>query len=217
VAGVAGELVVVFLGVWIALAAESWWQGRADRNAAHSNLASVHLDMTASMESIRTALEENGDLSDWYDSVWDLVGADTLPHDSVAAPVLLIAGEPEVPVGALNALVESGDVDLLRDKELRSVLVGLHSTLEQHRSSLARYFDGALANNQELRRAREGVRSEHDLKWGPIPLAIARTDPSVRAAFESHIGVLRNRRNIMRRMATAIDRVLPLINAELGH
>jgi hypothetical protein len=118
----AAEFVVIVVGVLVALAADAWWQQRGDGqrrsallDAIQSDMARAHDEVervarhhTAGLESAAVLLERgDADLRDHpaaFDSLLSLAWASAATYDA--------------PLGAVEAVIRSGSLDLLSDDAL---------------------------------------------------------------------------------------------------
>ena len=117
------EFIVIVIGVFVALAAESWWSEREDRQLERD----LRLDMITEFEANVTTLENdiarNLELTA---QVRTLIASEadsiaTLPDAALIErleQIYLVAGfDPEL--GAAQALVDSGNIIAIADRDLR--------------------------------------------------------------------------------------------------
>lgn len=131
------EFVVIVAGVFVALAAESWWSEREDRRFERELREDMIVEFESNVRILDADIEEN-------EEVQNLMGALIgLSDDSVLAltdtklseqlePYLRWAGfDPEM--GSVQAFVESGNVGAISDRELRLLLARWAGLLEKRR------------------------------------------------------------------------------------
>lgn len=134
---VVGEFVVVVLGVFIAVAAESWWSERNERRYERE----LRVDMIAEFEANLRILEADLAVNDTAHArvvAFSQLGVDELASmssEDVTATIgrwLDWAGfDPEM--GSARALVESGGTGAIADGELRLLLARWAGLLEEKR------------------------------------------------------------------------------------
>jgi hypothetical protein len=132
---VLGEFAVVVLGVFIALAAESWWSERNDRRYERE----LRDDMLAEFEANLRILEADLAANDTAHarivafSQLGLNELESMSSQDVTAAIgswLSWAGfDPEM--GSAQALVESGNTGAIADRELRLLLSRWAGLLEE--------------------------------------------------------------------------------------
>jgi len=131
------EFVVIVIGVFLALAAESWWSEREDRRLERE----IREDMIAEFEANIRILE--ADLATNEGARRRIATLDGLSGEALLAltddrilgmfyPSVDWAGfDPEM--GTVQALVESGNIVLVSDRDLRLRLARWAGLLEQRR------------------------------------------------------------------------------------
>jgi hypothetical protein len=138
------EFVLIVAGVLVALAANSWWESRRDHDREHVYLVQLLADTHENAVRVGTAIAEDSALQRstrrWTailrgsgppppaDSLPPLGGGSELFRTSDFRPLL----------GTYAALVETGDLQLLRSPALRFRLVAYQSSLETVREILSR-------------------------------------------------------------------------------
>ena len=161
------EFVVVVVGVFIALAAESWWSEREDRRfereiredmlVEFESNARILIADIAFNEGARELVAKLSGLSDEaLLAIPDVVLSQQFGNGSFVS-----AGfDPEL--GSVQALVESGNLNAVGDRKLRLRLSRWDGLLEQCRrkNTLAVEFDNSLTPLI--------VRAGSDLHWSDI-------------------------------------------------
>ena len=175
------ELAIVVLGVVIGFQVTNWGQDRADRAQEQEYLRQLVADLKQTEDIIEQSESffQKGDVSTamLVRSFWS---ARTPSVDSVLtwASWSVIIGRPVFVTGTATALVETGDLNLIRDDSLRSSLTQYIDHIDQVRSYLAhndedsRPYIATLSERVDLGQAEIARRSptEHD--------SLARADPS---------------------------------------
>ena len=172
------ELAIVVLGVVIGFQVTSWGQDRADRAQEQEYLRQLVEDLKQTERTFET-LQPRWSRRD--DSATMLVrsfrSARTPPVDSVLlwAYQATLHARPAVVTGTAVALVETGDLNLIRDDSLRSAITGYLGTMDQ----LASYM---LANVQDSKPHINTLRERIDDMdvWRGV-FSSAEPDSSVRA------------------------------------
>jgi hypothetical protein len=131
------EFVVIVAGVFVALAAESWWSEREDRQYEREIREDMIIEFEANLrildadiainEEVRKGVDVLVDISD--DALFAL--ADTTLSQQLN-PYLNWAGfDPEM--GSVQAFVESGNIGAIGDRALRLLLARWAGLLEMRR------------------------------------------------------------------------------------
>lgn len=131
------DFVVIVIGVFIALAAETWWSEREDRQFE----AELREDMTAefatNIEILEADIAENELAIDLLTDVATLsdlelveIPGQTL-QENVDAGLRWAGFDPAM--GSAQALVESGNVGAIDDRELRLLMANWAGLLESNR------------------------------------------------------------------------------------
>lgn len=131
------EFVVVLLGVFLALAAESWWSEREDRRFERELREDIFLEFEANVRILESDLAVN-DTSNARMNLLNILSDQELlsrPDEELTAQLggyLNWAGfDPEM--GIVQALVESGNVGAVNDRTLRLHLSRWAGLLEEKR------------------------------------------------------------------------------------
>lgn len=132
-----GEFVIVLLGVFLALAAESWWSEREDRRFERELREDMLAEFEVNIRILESDLAVNdtsqvrfGFLSDLSDE--ELLGVSSEELTSRLRGYLDWAGfDPEM--GIVQALVESGNLGAVDDRTLRLHLSRWAGQLEEKR------------------------------------------------------------------------------------
>ena len=202
------ELLVVFVGVLIALAADSWLQTRVDVERTTSYLRGIAEDMDSAASRLDPSITRMELEVERIGAGLDLLRTDGALPDTAVAPTMFNGGIAGVPMGTLHALVSTGDLELVRDDELGGTLVSEHARLQ---AGLAAAEQGSVKISSNVDRrivAEEYLRRELGLSVGaPIPLGAARTSPELLASYRIHLGAMRIRLGQFRQIRESVEEV----------
>lgn len=131
------EFAVIFVGVFVALAAESWWSEREERRFEREIREDMIVEFESNVRILDADIAENneagkriGMLNDLPDDALFAIADTELSEQFV--PYLMWAGfDPEM--GSVQALVENGNVGTISDRELRLLLARWAGLLEKRR------------------------------------------------------------------------------------
>ena len=203
-----GEFSVVCLGVLLALAAEGWWQGSQEAARAEKYLRGVYADLLEAEESLDAAIMGTQRQADLTDEVLAWLESDQTLPDTLRVRGVNSGGVPVVPMGALDALIATGDVNLLENEELRLLLVSEHAALNRGIRFMEQLLDRGFVISTDLARANAAVRVERGVPPGRIQAEALRRNPEVIGIYEAHALWLRNRLGVMRNMLRTSVEVL---------
>lgn len=191
------ELGVVFLGVMIALGADSWVQGRDDQVRIESHLRALEADLAASRASIQFRLEQTAAQRERADTAFARLMSDE-PIDGATIGLVGWGDHPALSLGTFNTLLATGDINLLGDS-LRVAIAGAFTALEPEVVSLDLLYEmGAQITRDHIFVMAE-FRETGD-SFGSVPLETARRDPRIVATFFLYGGALGNRRTALTAM-----------------
>lgn len=138
----AAEFVVIVVGVLVALAVDAAREARAERMLEAGYLHQLAADLSATAVELEEAISVDGRALEGADRAIRGLNARTLPDpDSLtvwtsAATNSSASFHPRM--GTVTALVESGELRLLRDERLRQAVLQYHSGVQ----SAVRILDG---------------------------------------------------------------------------
>ena len=139
----AGEFLVVVAGVLAALAMQSWYQASRDAKAANVYLAQLQSDLEASEQMLRTAVMEDSLRAAANGWLLDALHAREIPSaDSSKSWLRFRLGfysDPRPVLGTVNTLIETGDIRLIRNAQLRSQIVAYASLMATDAEELSRH------------------------------------------------------------------------------
>jgi hypothetical protein len=210
------ELVVVSLGVLVALAADSWWRGQQDVDRALGYMRALQADMSQARVQLDTGLERTDDQLERTETMLGWIRSDAPIPDGATCCGIAIGGDPDIPLGTLSALVQTGDVNLIESEELRALIVSRHAVLASQELRLGRFYDLVLDNLRDLLAAHEAVRHEQRILDVEVPVEIVRGNPAIISAYRVHLVTLTNRRVILQFMCEEVDSMLLALADALG-
>jgi hypothetical protein len=118
------ESILIMFGVLAALAVQSWWDSKVERDLLLSHLTAVQDELHEAQASVVENLRQSGLTIDRTHSVLTML-ADThteaMPDSfmEVVGEMYSISG-PGIPLSAYDAFVSSGSLRLVKDKALRA-------------------------------------------------------------------------------------------------
>lgn len=200
------ELVIVFLGVLIALAADSWRQNRESTQRADSYLSAIASDMAESERILREAKANNEIYLARADSVQSILQGRAQLPDGVAdvrAMMQLQADLPGPPMGTLRAVLTTGEISLLRSESVRATLIREYAVIESRLGWIDEVASQSGANISQLILTLGRLEPESG-RSGVVLLADLRQSPDLVAyhlIYSSHM------RNIVSAQARAIESI----------
>ena len=131
------EFLVIVIGVFIALAAESWWSEREERQFERQLREDMVAEFAANLDILEADIAQNEQVGEWIGLLTALSDEELFALADVAlaeelGPYLNWAGfDPAM--GSVQALVESGNLAAVGERELRLRLARWAGLLEQRR------------------------------------------------------------------------------------
>ena len=124
-----GELVVIISGILIALAADSWWQGRQDARLERQYLEAFKLDVEQTAQEIaRVSREQSETQQDMMDIAADIADGEPLPDTILRVfPSVTILGES---MDTYRDLVASGGTTRISSLAVRRSMSRLLRSVE---------------------------------------------------------------------------------------
>jgi hypothetical protein len=215
------ELAVIVAGVLIALAADAWWEGRLERAEARDYLQQLLVDFEETEQRLRGAIEGDSTTLELVNRVVGraLRGAFPWP-DSLDLPTRYNSFEPLI--GTLTALVEGGDLRLIRDDSLRFELVAF-AALNDEAGHMLRHTETLIFNSIErlsLDRARHSQSAarrsaNRGAGWGKVDVSGLLNDPDVISALQVQAAASQMRLFNLHRLEEPTRRIILLIQADL--
>ena len=129
----------------IALAADSWWEGQKEQARARTYQAALETDVAAAQSTVMSALDSTAHYPATTDSFLSLLRSRApLPEESKQIPVFFAT--VSIPTGTLDALIETGDINLLRDNALRASIIAARAEISVARRLQAIASDAVSGN-----------------------------------------------------------------------
>ncbi len=120
----AAESLLIMFGVLAALAVQSWWDNKVEREVLLSHLIAVQDELHEARESIAENLRQSGLTIDRTHTVLTIL-ADTQTEAMPDSFIEIVSEmydikDPAIPLSAYDAFVSSGSLRLIKDKALRA-------------------------------------------------------------------------------------------------
>lgn len=183
-----GEFVMVVAGVLVALAASAWWDGRVERRLERTYITQLRADMSANERAIQDAIGGDAGFERRLRGVLrQLQGSGPLDRDSLGVHIGFSQFMPIT--GTYTALIQSGDINLIRDDSLRIEIMKYAGQMDALLGLLQRGEDATIRmseiwgrKNWELRtRGQRGQpRWADSLSWDVLA-----ADPEVLFVFDT--------------------------------
>jgi hypothetical protein len=211
------ELTVIVAGVLIALAVDSWWERRQERNQAREYLEQLLVDVRATEGRLRATIETETHRLEEVNSVIGGALQGPWPQaDSLELPTGYDYFEPLM--GTLTALIQSGDLRLVRNDSIRfeliafSALIHETETILRHTETTERVLAGRARHSQTAtRREANGGRG-----WGQVDVAGALNDPEIISALQIQAVASQVRLFNLGRLQEPTSRIIRLLRAEVN-
>jgi hypothetical protein len=215
------ELAVIVAGVLIALAANSWWERRQEQNHAREYLEQLLVDVQTTEQRLRSIIDTETQRLETVNSIIGRAFGGPWPQpDSLELPTGYDYFEPLT--GTLTALIQSGDLRLLRSDSIRFELIalaaliretetGLRHTESMIWSSTERVAAGRARHSQSA--ARRGTNAGRG--WGKVDVAGVLNDPEVISALQIQALATHLRIFNLGRLEEPTSRIVGLLRAEL--
>jgi hypothetical protein len=215
------ELAVIVAGVLIALAADAWWGRLQERKHAEEYLEQLLVDLQQTAGRLRGTIEADSTRLEQVSTVIDRALRGPLPPaDSLDLATGYNYFEPLR--GTLAALIQSGDLRLLRSDSIRFELIAFSSLLDGTETIL-RHTETLIWNSTErlaLGRARHSQSAARRLAnaergWGQVDVAATLNDPEIISALQVQAMASHMRYYNLGRLEEPTGRIIRLIQAEL--
>ena len=161
------EFVVVVVGVFVALAADSWWSEREDRRFEREIREDMLVEFESNVRILNADIDYNEEARELHAALSGLSDEalfaipDAVLSKQFGSGTLNSAGfDPEL--GTVQALVESGNIGAVGDRELRLRLSRWEGLLEQCRR---KNLQGVRLDKSVMPLI---VRAGSDLRWSQI-------------------------------------------------
>lgn len=211
-------------GVLIALAADAWWESRQEQADARDYLQQLLVDFQETDRRLRGTIAGDARTLEVVYGVLDRASRGVFPPpDSLDLPTRYDMFEPLT--GTLMALVESGDLRLIRNDSLRFKLVAFLALIDASRQIL-HHTETLIWNSTEhvsLGRARHSQAALRRATGrasgrGEIDVAGLLNDPEIISALQVQAVASQVRTFSLGRLNEPVTSIIRLLQAELdGH
>lgn len=210
-----GELVLIVGGVLIALALDSWWQGREDRDREAAYLHQLLADLRETQSRLEESIAGDDRMLEWVRFVLERAyNGPPPPADSLDLPMGYNQFRPLT--GTQVVLVQSGDLQLVHSDSLRLGVIA-YTALVDATETLLRHTETLIWNSTErVIRARALHSRRPGNRWGTIDAAAALGDPELISALEVQAAASRNRVRNLRRLEEPTADLIRRVEAELA-
>ncbi len=219
---IAVEIVIVAVGILIAFSLDSWWQGRKDYSREQTHLHALSADFQENSARLRKVVAREELVEKNAEQLLQMMRSNPDASRDEVWPLLnwvFSTTQFEPMLVAYDTLVNTGDLALIRDEELRREIVHFASTVkanweEQFAAESYAAFRNALAGKLQMSAwgpttgNEDAVITKRRERWSSRPLF---EDPE----FEDHLVVrylqARDMKGYHSRLADQADRVVQQI------
>ncbi len=129
------DLLVVVLGIYIGLQVDAWANARKERVLERAHLEQIMSDATSNVEIARALSNHHAERdAEIRFAVGQLLEGDLLEENSdrFKWAIMMMKQVPPMSLetGGYQALIASGDFHLIRSKEIKNLLVRIHSLID---------------------------------------------------------------------------------------
>lgn len=151
------DLMVVVVGIFLGLQVADWSQYRSDRQREHEYLERLRVDFSKSSLTLRQMIETYDMLQERQSHVLLIlkkdvgqITEDDLDFIADNLRVWSFWRQVDLELGTINELISSGEMKLIRDKDIRRHLFAFHAGNETIRSQLSYFRDWFLATKSQF-------------------------------------------------------------------
>lgn len=225
-----GQFVLIVAGVLAALAADSWREGRQERAREEMYLRRLRADFAANEQHIQEMIRQEQQVESASLALLGAMHSSVLPpRDSLAAWLGRVRWYSDFKprTGTYQALLQTGDLALLRNPEVQARLVAFSGLMDNHFASL-RLWEGAYVQNDRAhRRAYDWYETLPDSArkappfsaWEsrfPIDWEALLRDGEFRSTVDASRMIAYSRRYFYEDMLGEVREVRRMLEAELG-
>lgn len=178
-------------------------------------MRALQSDVIEAQERVGAAIGETSAYLEETEAFLDLLRSDTPIPDTIAFARLNVA-PLTIPMGTLDALLETGDVNLLRHQELRATIINERSEIGSWLRLFEQFTTEVLANVATYIVAIEELRGEYRVAAAPLPFAAIRGSPRVVGAYEVHRLALTNHLGFMNAISESLAALETSVTNALG-
>lgn len=214
------EFFLIVAGVSVALGADALWEYRSELDREREYLEQIRADLTANIGSLEEALSSEAMTESAVQSAIDaVVSGGPIAPDSVQLWLHerrgLSYADPRLLTGTIDALVNTGDLRLVRDASIRQGLVSYLPRIEQDQSEFDRWVGLGIDHIEQLRII--GMRASPAGTRPDLPANYALThaseDPGVLEALHGLLQKQRGRRVYLERMLESTQILSELLDS----
>jgi hypothetical protein len=189
-----GEFAIIVFGVLAALAVNASWQEHVDRDREQHYLHQLAADLSENRRRLEEALAlEQGQMQRASNILAALRSNTPLSKDAARAlmldePPFPWFSDPRLLEGTLVALIETGDINLLRDDSLRIHAIRYQGQLRADLTEFGRKLDSFQSFESHLFQLLESARpasAQPEIDDTPGSLIALRNNPEATAVFRS--------------------------------
>jgi hypothetical protein len=216
---VLGQLGLIVGGVLIALAVDSWWENRQERDQERAYLEQLLSDLRETESRLENSIAADTRTLDRVNWVLDRAFNGPLPPpDSLDLPTGYNQFRPLT--GTQTALVQSGDLQLLRNDSIRFRLIA-YTALINATETLLRHTETLIWNSTERvilgrNRHARSPNARGPAAWGTVSVEGALGDPELISALHVQAAASQNRIRNLRRLQGPTADLIQLLATELG-
>lgn len=216
------ELGVIVAGVLIALAVDSWWEGRQEQKRARQYVQQLLVDFRETQRALEGTIDGDASTLARVTAVLDRAQSGSMPPlDSLDLPSGYNYFEPLT--GTLTALVEGGDLRLIDNDSVRFELIGYAALIESTQAVL-RHTETLIWNGTEqlslgrARHSRPAARGAATAAPRDFEVDVAGVlhDPAIISALQMQAAASQVRLFNLRRLIDPTARVIRRLEAEVG-
>jgi len=203
------EFAVVVLGVFLALAADSWWKERSDEARAQAYLLALREDMQQARHDLEASAERLSTYEAELAAFLEVIESPQPAPDSTTVPYSDSLDRVFLPLGMIEALMTTGDINLLPPRA-RTAIIRAYSELESRSDQIERLYDllfqsffrdANMPVHQRLAAGEIDSRAE-------VTGRVIQRDAVLRHAWQTALVVYGNQRHEMDAMIAAVESIL---------
>lgn len=213
-----GEFALIVAGVTVALGADSLWDYWQDRVAEREYLTQLESDLVENQRRMDEAIElEKLQSAAGQSALKAIVAGGAIDADSAQAWLIerraLFYSDPRPLTGTFTALVETGDLRVIRDPKKRKAVIGYLSQITADKAEFDRFVDQTMGYIAQFREAGTGP----DRAWASLGASAVRAlledprNPVLSTALEGLITSCEIRLVYLNRMVEATVEALDLV------
>ncbi|MGH7460035.1 MAG: hypothetical protein ACREMA_03280 [Longimicrobiales bacterium] len=217
---ITGELVLIVGAVLIALAFDSWWQTRQNRQQETAYLKQLLADAQETQSRLKSSIAADSSILVSVSNVLERAFSGRVPPpDSFNLPTGYQQFRPLI--GTYTALVQNGDLRPVRSDSIRFRVIAYVALIDATEVVL-RHSENLIWNSTERvlngitnhRRSSSGG-GDGSAAWGPVNAKAALNDRDIVGALEVQAAASRNRLRNLHRLEEPTADLIRLLQQEL--